>query len=98
MFLGNLISNIIGGVVVGLVSGNLLHVFVFSLLWVIISLVNLFIFQKSEFKQFEKLIEAQGVKGKLKTAYNSNLIWVIITGLFAFVSSYLLGLLILFLK
>lgn len=99
MFLGNLvISNVIGGIIVGLLSDEFSHVFAFSLIWVLISFINLFVFQRGYFVQFKELVKTQETKHNSKATLNPNLVWVIVTGVSAFVISYSIGLLIVLIK
>jgi len=98
MFLGLLLSNIIGGIIVGLISDKPSHVIVFSLFWVLISLISLFIFQKNELLIFESLVKRQEIKYSTKTRIDSRLIWVVITGLSSFLISFLIGMLIVSIK
>ena len=49
MFIGNLIANIFGGLIVGFLSDKPSHIIVFSFFWTLINLFSLFTFQKKEF-------------------------------------------------
>lgn len=99
MFIGNLISDIaIGGLFVGLLSERIIHVIVFSLMWSVISLINLFIFQRDELNRFSVLVRKQETKYNLKATLNHKIVWVLIRFLSSFLISFIIGILIVTIK
>jgi len=98
MFLGNLVSDIFGGIFVGLISDEAQYVIAFSLLWVIVNIISLFTFQRSEFNNFNDLVKAQEKKFGYKSSWNPKIIWFIIRTTLSLILSILIGYLVIFIK
>ncbi len=98
MFIGNFVSDMFGGIFVGLVSDKSSQVFVFYLIWLVITIIYLFIFQRNEFGRFTDLVKSQEVKFGYKTSWSPKVVWLILRISSALILSITIGLLIVFVK
>lgn len=98
MFFGNLTSDFIGGIFVGLFSETEIHLLVFSIIWTLINLITLFLFQKSEIGRFETIVKREEIKLRYKTTLNSRVVWILIRLFSSFIISLIIGFLVLYIK
>lgn len=98
MFLGNLLSDIIGGIFVGLYSDNYKHIFIFAILWSIVSIVNLFLFEKEHFNAFKALRVKTEEKLRYKSKIPHKLDWIIIRTIFSYLTALVVSLVVMLIK
>lgn len=93
MFIGNLIIDAIGGIIIGLYSDNIKQIFVFAIGWILISIINLFIFERKDFSQWRKIREGQEIKMQYQSKIPHKIDWIIVRLFSSYIIVLLVGLL-----
>ncbi len=95
MFLSNLIvSNIFGGIWVGIGTIQGYSLIKLCLLWCVVSLLHLFVFNYKSFSRFTRLVQVQEIVLNTKVSANPNIIWLVLNLFSAFTITFITGFLI----
>lgn len=98
MFIGNLVVDLIGGLIIGFYSDNYKQIFVFAIGWSIISLINLFVFEREHFSKFKALRIAQETRMQFKLKVPHKIDWMVIRLFLSYITSVIVGLTTVFIK
>lgn len=98
MFLGNLLVDIIGGILVGLYSDNYKQIFVFAIFWSIVSIINLFTFEKEHFNTFKELRTKTEESLRYKSKIPHKLDWIVIRTIFSYMTALVVSLIVMLIK
>lgn len=98
MFIGNLIADIIGGLIIGIYSDNAKQIFIFAIGWSIVSLANLFLLERGSFAKFKALRITQETKMGFKSKIPHVFDWILFRLFLSYLSSVIFAMVIFFAK
>lgn len=98
IMLSNIIASILAGLIFGLFNYKVSQILLISLVWALISICYLLVFQRKEFKTFNKLVSHQQLIRGYKTSFNSNVAYFLYRASSDFLIAALVAGVVLFIK
>ena len=98
MFIGNLVADLIGGLIIGVYSENFKQVVLFVLGWSFISLVSLLVFERDDFRKFKALRIIEETKLKFISNVPHKLDLIVVRLFLSYVTAVVVALLVVAIK